>query len=178
MMIQNCRGSVAGAGWRRPSNRLRIVSIENCYALPYWNQLYFSIPFHEIKPITDKVYILQPSKLEIFPSKLFYDHRVSHWVPLTKPGGDYKFICANSQCTFRFYYKLGVLCSNCRKPGVTGRGLYDLKPEFMKEYNPFFYHYTRIEQSKVKYACAPSGGNMMWNIWYMRLNYKISRPAR
>ena len=36
-----------------------------------------------------------------------------------------------------------------RKPGVTGRGLYELKPEYFKEYNPFFYHYTRIDQSKV-----------------------------
>lgn len=38
---------------------------------------------------------------------------------------------------------------HCRKPGVTGRGLYELKPEYLKEYNPFFYHYTRIDQSKV-----------------------------
>lgn len=37
----------------------------------------------------------------------------------------------------------------CRKPGVTGRGLYELKPDCLKEYNPFFYHYTRVEQSKV-----------------------------
>lgn len=40
--------------------------------------------------------------------------------------------------------------STFKKPGVTGRGLYDLKPEFLKEYNPFFYHYTRIEQSKAE----------------------------
>ena len=26
-----------------------------------------------------------------------------------------------------------------------------MKPECLKEYNPFFYHYTRIEQSKVKH---------------------------
>lgn len=40
--------------------------------------------------------------------------------------------------------------SSFKKPGVTGRGLYDLKPECLKEYNPFFYHYTRIEQSKAE----------------------------
>ncbi|XP_078350500.1 E3 ubiquitin-protein ligase UBR2-like [Oculina patagonica] len=39
--------------------------------------------------------------------------------------------------------------STFKKPGVTGRGLYELKEEYLKEYNPFFYHYTRIEQSKV-----------------------------
>lgn len=38
----------------------------------------------------------------------------------------------------------------CRKPGVTGRGLYELKEKYLKDYNPFFYHYTRIEQSKVQ----------------------------
>lgn len=40
--------------------------------------------------------------------------------------------------------------STFKKPGVTGKGLYDLKPECLKEYNPFFYHYTRIEQSKTE----------------------------
>lgn len=37
-----------------------------------------------------------------------------------------------------------------KKPGVTGRGLYELKPDCLKEYNPFFYHYTRVEQSKAE----------------------------
>lgn len=37
-----------------------------------------------------------------------------------------------------------------KKPGVTGKGLYDLKPECLKEYNAFFYHYTRIDQSKAE----------------------------
>jgi len=40
--------------------------------------------------------------------------------------------------------------STFKKPGVTGRGLYELKPEYLKDYNPFFYHYTRIEQSKAE----------------------------
>ena len=40
---------------------------------------------------------------------------------------------------------------HCRKPtSSTGKGMYELKPECYKEYNPFFYHYTRAEQSKVK----------------------------
>jgi E3 ubiquitin-protein ligase UBR2 len=39
----------------------------------------------------------------------------------------------------------------CRKPGTTmgGKGIFDLKEEFYKEYNPYFYHYSRSEQSKV-----------------------------
>ena len=45
--------------------------------------------------------------------------------------------------------RFGLLLFYCRKPGVTGRGLYELKEEYLKDYNPFFYHYTRIEQSKV-----------------------------
>ncbi|XP_078593140.1 E3 ubiquitin-protein ligase UBR2-like isoform X3 [Branchiostoma floridae x Branchiostoma japonicum] len=39
-----------------------------------------------------------------------------------------------------------------KKPGVTGMGRYELKPEFYKDYNPFFYHYTRADQSKSEEA--------------------------
>ncbi|XP_066279397.1 E3 ubiquitin-protein ligase UBR2-like [Branchiostoma lanceolatum] len=42
--------------------------------------------------------------------------------------------------------------STFKKPGVTGMGRYELKPEFYKDYNPFFYHYTRADQSKAKEA--------------------------
>ncbi|KAI0239314.1 E3 ubiquitin-protein ligase UBR2 [Lamellibrachia satsuma] len=36
-----------------------------------------------------------------------------------------------------------------KKPvSSTGKGMYELKPECYTEYNPFFYHYTRAEQSK------------------------------
>lgn len=37
----------------------------------------------------------------------------------------------------------------CRKPGLTGRGLYELKPECAKSFNLYFYHFSRAEQSKV-----------------------------
>uniref|UniRef100_A0A8C6SAN5 E3 ubiquitin-protein ligase n=1 Tax=Neogobius melanostomus TaxID=47308 RepID=A0A8C6SAN5_9GOBI len=36
----------------------------------------------------------------------------------------------------------------CRKPGVTGRGLYELKPEWSKHFNLYFHHYSRADQSK------------------------------
>jgi len=36
-----------------------------------------------------------------------------------------------------------------RKPGVSGHGLYELKKEYLKEFNPFFYHYSRPQHSKV-----------------------------
>merc|ERR1719334_2099208 len=29
-----------------------------------------------------------------------------------------------------------------------GKGVYELKPEFYKEYNVFFYHYSKEEQSR------------------------------
>lgn len=36
-----------------------------------------------------------------------------------------------------------------RKPGVTGRGLYELRPEWNKHFNLYFHHYSRADQSKV-----------------------------
>ncbi|XP_072366213.1 E3 ubiquitin-protein ligase UBR2 isoform X1 [Scyliorhinus torazame] len=39
-----------------------------------------------------------------------------------------------------------------KKPGLTGRGLYELKPECTKEFNVFFYHYSRADQSKAEEA--------------------------
>ncbi|XP_068089086.1 E3 ubiquitin-protein ligase UBR2 isoform X1 [Hyperolius riggenbachi] len=39
-----------------------------------------------------------------------------------------------------------------KKPGLTGRGLYELKPECVKEFNLFYYHYSRAEQSKAEEA--------------------------
>ncbi|XP_070569458.1 E3 ubiquitin-protein ligase UBR2-like isoform X2 [Ptychodera flava] len=37
-----------------------------------------------------------------------------------------------------------------KKPGATGKGLYELKREFYKDYNPFFYHYSKADQSKAE----------------------------
>ncbi|KAI4878590.1 hypothetical protein NFI96_016707 [Prochilodus magdalenae] len=37
-----------------------------------------------------------------------------------------------------------------KKPGVSGHGLYELKKECLKEFNPFFYHYTKSQHSKVQ----------------------------
>lgn len=39
-----------------------------------------------------------------------------------------------------------------RKPGVTGRGLYELKPEWNKHFNLYFHHYSRADQSKAEEA--------------------------
>ncbi|XP_066553161.1 E3 ubiquitin-protein ligase UBR2 isoform X2 [Amia ocellicauda] len=39
-----------------------------------------------------------------------------------------------------------------KKPGVTGRGLYELRPECAKEFNLYFYHYSRADQSKAEEA--------------------------
>uniref|UniRef100_A0A665WTG0 E3 ubiquitin-protein ligase n=1 Tax=Echeneis naucrates TaxID=173247 RepID=A0A665WTG0_ECHNA len=36
-----------------------------------------------------------------------------------------------------------------RKPGVSGHGLYEVKKERLVEFNPFFYHYSRSQHSKV-----------------------------
>uniref|UniRef100_A0A8D2MLS7 E3 ubiquitin-protein ligase n=1 Tax=Zonotrichia albicollis TaxID=44394 RepID=A0A8D2MLS7_ZONAL len=36
-----------------------------------------------------------------------------------------------------------------KKPGVSGHGVYELKDECLKEFNMFFYHYTKTQHSKV-----------------------------
>ncbi|XP_063047209.1 E3 ubiquitin-protein ligase UBR2 isoform X2 [Engraulis encrasicolus] len=39
-----------------------------------------------------------------------------------------------------------------KKPGVTGRGLYELRPECAKQFNLYFNHYSRADQSKAEEA--------------------------
>ncbi|XP_075902159.1 E3 ubiquitin-protein ligase UBR2 isoform X1 [Nelusetta ayraudi] len=39
-----------------------------------------------------------------------------------------------------------------RKPGVTGRGLYELRPEWNRHFNLYFHHYSRADQSKAEEA--------------------------
>ncbi|XP_071371025.1 E3 ubiquitin-protein ligase UBR2-like, partial [Centroberyx affinis] len=39
-----------------------------------------------------------------------------------------------------------------KKPGVTGRGLYELRPEWYKHFNLYFHHYSRADQSKAEEA--------------------------
>uniref|UniRef100_A0A7N9B1R9 E3 ubiquitin-protein ligase n=1 Tax=Mastacembelus armatus TaxID=205130 RepID=A0A7N9B1R9_9TELE len=36
-----------------------------------------------------------------------------------------------------------------KKPGVTGRGLYELRPDWNRNFNLYFYHYSRADQSKL-----------------------------
>ncbi|XP_051941847.1 E3 ubiquitin-protein ligase UBR1 isoform X3 [Hippocampus zosterae] len=37
-----------------------------------------------------------------------------------------------------------------KKPGVSGHGLYEVKREYLGEFNPFFYHYSRSQHSKAE----------------------------
>ncbi|XP_076833759.1 E3 ubiquitin-protein ligase UBR1 [Brachyhypopomus gauderio] len=39
-----------------------------------------------------------------------------------------------------------------KKPGVSGHGLYEVKKECLKEFNPFFYHYSKSQHSKAEDA--------------------------
>ncbi|XP_031435449.1 E3 ubiquitin-protein ligase UBR2 isoform X1 [Clupea harengus] len=39
-----------------------------------------------------------------------------------------------------------------KKPGVTGRGLYELRPVCAKQFNLYFHHYSRADQSKAEEA--------------------------
>uniref|UniRef100_A0A3Q3N794 E3 ubiquitin-protein ligase n=1 Tax=Labrus bergylta TaxID=56723 RepID=A0A3Q3N794_9LABR len=39
-----------------------------------------------------------------------------------------------------------------KKPGVTGRGLYELRPDWNKHFNLYFHHYSRADQSKAEEA--------------------------
>ncbi|XP_053127258.1 E3 ubiquitin-protein ligase UBR1 isoform X2 [Hemicordylus capensis] len=38
-----------------------------------------------------------------------------------------------------------------KKPGVSGHGVYELKDECLKEFNMFFYHYTKTQHSKAEH---------------------------
>ncbi|XP_062973720.1 E3 ubiquitin-protein ligase UBR1 isoform X2 [Elgaria multicarinata webbii] len=38
-----------------------------------------------------------------------------------------------------------------KKPGVSGHGVYELKEECLKEYNIFFYHYSKTQHSKAEH---------------------------
>ncbi|KAL3258097.1 hypothetical protein MRX96_054116, partial [Rhipicephalus microplus] len=40
---------------------------------------------------------------------------------------------------------------------------YELRPEFYSEFNPFFYHYTREEQSKAEEAQLRRGSRLDWS---------------
>nr|XP_021389204.1 E3 ubiquitin-protein ligase UBR1 isoform X4 [Lonchura striata domestica] len=39
-----------------------------------------------------------------------------------------------------------------KKPGVSGHGVYELKGECLKEFNMFFYHYTKTQHSKAEHT--------------------------
>ncbi|XP_069714255.1 E3 ubiquitin-protein ligase UBR1 isoform X1 [Phaenicophaeus curvirostris] len=39
-----------------------------------------------------------------------------------------------------------------KKPGVSGHGVYELKDECLKEFNIFFYHYTKTQHSKAEHT--------------------------
>ncbi|XP_073494949.1 E3 ubiquitin-protein ligase UBR1 isoform X1 [Phyllobates terribilis] len=39
-----------------------------------------------------------------------------------------------------------------KKPGVSGHGVYELKDEYLNEFNVFFYHYTKTQRSKAEHT--------------------------
>ncbi|KAJ7344783.1 hypothetical protein JRQ81_000733 [Phrynocephalus forsythii] len=47
----------------------------------------------------------------------------------------------------RVIHKVAVF----KKPSVSGHGVYELKEECLKEYNVFFYHYTKTQHSKAEH---------------------------
>ncbi|XP_072285136.1 E3 ubiquitin-protein ligase UBR1 isoform X1 [Pyxicephalus adspersus] len=42
--------------------------------------------------------------------------------------------------------------ANFKKPGVSGHGVYELKEEYLDQFNVFFYHYTKTQRSKAEHA--------------------------
>uniref|UniRef100_A0A8D3DRL7 E3 ubiquitin-protein ligase n=1 Tax=Scophthalmus maximus TaxID=52904 RepID=A0A8D3DRL7_SCOMX len=44
------------------------------------------------------------------------------------------------------------IVASFKSPGVTGRGLYELRPEWNKNFNLYFHHYSRADQSKAEEA--------------------------
>ena len=43
-----------------------------------------------------------------------------------------------------------------KKPSGGGNGKYELKEQYYAEYCPFFYHYSKSDQSKVRQSCELS----------------------
>ncbi|XP_056403083.1 E3 ubiquitin-protein ligase UBR1 isoform X1 [Hyla sarda] len=39
-----------------------------------------------------------------------------------------------------------------KKPGVSGHGVYELKDEYLSQFNVFFYHYTKTQRSKAEHT--------------------------
>ncbi|KAM9294414.1 E3 ubiquitin-protein ligase UBR1 [Gastrophryne carolinensis] len=39
-----------------------------------------------------------------------------------------------------------------KKPGVSGHGVYELKEQYLNQFNVFFYHYTKTQRSKAEHA--------------------------
>lgn len=59
-----------------------------------------------------------------------------------------------------------------------GKGKYELKQEFYSSYNPYFYHYTKGDKSKVSslYSCLRKGDSIHHcyiNIQYGSSNLRI-----
>ena len=52
-------------------------------------------------------------------------------------------------CVSKSYCYINVLCGFRKPSGSASKGVYELKDESLKEYSPFFYHYSRADQSKV-----------------------------
>ena len=55
-----------------------------------------------------------------------------------------------------------------RKPTDTGKGLYELKQEYYKDYSCFFYHYARADQVKVNFVLRIAN----------KFNYSLEHTAR
>ena len=66
-----------------------------------------------------------------------------------------------------------VSCLYFRKPkNLSGKGMYEVKDEFYKDYNPYFYHYSKSEQAKVciinnncVYIWCTFSKIIFWNDW-------------
>lgn len=55
--------------------------------------------------------------------------------------------------------------------------MYELKEEYLKEYNPFFYHYTRIEQSKVHSYVTANDGNLELIVHIVMQSFLVNRQT-
>ncbi|OCT68575.1 E3 ubiquitin-protein ligase UBR1 isoform X3 [Xenopus laevis] len=48
--------------------------------------------------------------------------------------------------------KLITKVATFKKPGVSGHGVYELKAEYLDQFNVFFYHYTKTQRSKAEHT--------------------------
>lgn len=101
------------------------------------------------------VFCIDPLRL-LWPPRLFI--KLNNYFHL-------QFILATSFLFIPYFCYRPIIFSFYRKPGVTGKGLYQLKNEIRPTCSQYFYHYNKTERAKV---CCWENGFSKFGILFIR----------